>query len=335
MSLAIVGAGMVSPSAMTARQHAFFAAAGVPAPSPSPFVRDTGERIDVRYCRWLGAVEPLPSRLMQMAQRAIEEATAALVPEVQVSLLVVTSAPRPGLSTELLADTARAIARQRRLGSMQRYEGEAAFFDALADAGNTLSKQGPQAVCIVAVDSAVSVDLLADAVLRPPSPWARAPLPHSEGAAAVVLMSPPNARRVGMPVIGALQGATTAMGNTRDDNDEPADGVAMTQVLSSMPSTESIAHVFGQSCTDDLRAQDWYFASARESARFGTACVFEGIEDHVGRVGAAAGAMNLVYGLSVLRHETSALRAPSDSFLAWAISPDGTRGIAAVRVGAP
>ncbi|MDI1477258.1 hypothetical protein [Polyangium sp. y55x31] len=334
MSLAIVGAGMVSPIAMTARQHAFFAAAGVPAPSPSPFVRDTGERIDVRYCRWLGAVEPLSSRLLQMAERAIEEATAALVPDLQMSLLVVTSAPRPGLESVLLADTARAIARQRRLGSMQRYEGEAAFFDALADAGAALSKSGPQAVCIVAVDSAVGVDILADTVLRPPGPWARAPLPPSEGAAAVVLMSPPNARRLGIAAMGTMLGATTVMGSARDDNDEPADGVAMTQVLSSMPSTEPISYVFGQSCTDDLRAQDWFFASARERARFGTACVFDGIEDHAGRVGAAAGAMNLVYGLSVLRHET-ALRASSDSFLAWAISPDGTRGMAAARVGAP
>ena len=52
-------------------------------------------------------------------------------------------------------------------------------------------------------------------------------------------------------------------------------------------------------------------------------------EGAIGAVGAAAGAVSLVYGLAVMRHgATEDPKAAEAPFLAWAISPDGTRGAA-------
>jgi hypothetical protein len=57
------------------------------------------------------------------------------------------------------------------------------------------------------------------------------------------------------------------------------------------------------------------------------------IDTELGAVGAAAGAMNLAYGLAVVDHRTTdAPVQEGDPFLAWAISRDGTRGLAAVSV---
>ncbi len=51
-------------------------------------------------------------------------------------------------------------------------------------------------------------------------------------------------------------------------------------------------------------------------------------------MGAAAGAMNLVYALAVVRHRTTEAPAveETDPLLVWAVSPDGTRGLAAVSL---
>jgi hypothetical protein len=74
-------------------------------------------------------------------------------------------------------------------------------------------------------------------------------------------------------------------------------------------------------------------AVARSPARFHPEYESRSIEVELGLVGGAAGAMNLVYGLAVLRHRTTDVVVHErDPFLAWDISPDGTRGLAAVSM---
>jgi hypothetical protein len=53
------------------------------------------------------------------------------------------------------------------------------------------------------------------------------------------------------------------------------------------------------------------------------------VETRLGRLGAAAGLFNVAYGASVLHHDATEREvAPGSPALAWAISRDGTRGVA-------
>jgi hypothetical protein len=97
-----------------------------------------------------------------------------------------------------------------------------------------------------------------------------------------------------------------------------------------------VGFVFGPDRVDSLRKLEWHAASARNGARFDPACAMLTPETEMGRVGAAAGLVNLVQGLAMLRHGTvlrEIIPPASRTACAWAISPDGTRGIASFVAG--
>lgn len=122
------------------------------------------------------------------------------------------------------------------------------------------------------------------------------------------------------------------MGPANDDNDEPVDGVAMTAALTSLPKVGEVGLVFGQGRLDGLRRLDWHCAVARHARRFARETRFVTLEQHVGRVGAASGAMSLAYGLALLRHRSDDTGAfAGHPFFSWAISRDGKRGVAIAK----
>ncbi|MBK8255233.1 MAG: hypothetical protein IPK82_21550 [Polyangiaceae bacterium] len=349
MTLAIVGTGLVSPVGFTPQQHVFFSAAGLPAPSPSPFVDAQDKRVDVRYCRHIGAKVPLSERLFLMAKRAVKDALDPLrqlgfltpregekpdVTDLTLSLAVCTRAPSDLFSARSADDLARALASDCGASLASKTHGEAGVFSTLRDAESLAVKSASSILCVVAVDSFVDLNVLAYHLTHPPSPWARDPLPFSEGAAALALMTPPGARRAGSQVIASIVKSAVSKSVSADDNDEPPDGTALGKVFRETAQGEAVGAVFGQSMVDDFRSQEWNFASARNAEMFGPACTFSGAEDYVGRMGAAAGVANVVWGVSTLRHHLPVTPADTKAHFSWAISPDGLRGGAWVRLGA-
>lgn len=334
MTLSIAGIGMVSPAGVTARDHVFFTrASGVLAPAPSPFLNAAGERVEVRYCPWIGARARASERLSHMALAAIEEALAPFEeanPGERIPLLLCTAAPRPGLSKADVDAVAGAARERLRAPIERRFEGEAGAFAALNEAEELLAtRRETRAVLVLGADSHVALDAVIEHVRRPPSYWSDDVPEPSEGAAALLLTAHPAPRG---SALATFHGAALATGAATDDNDLVVDGAALTAALRSLRSPGPIGLALGQEHVDEMRRREWSLASARNQGRFRGDCALETIEKHVGRVGAASGAMSLAFGVALAIHEAVAnaelRRAP---FLAWAISRDGTRGAAVAQ----
>jgi hypothetical protein len=332
MSTGIVGTGLVTPFGDTPTEHAFFLRASVPAPPPSPFrLRSDESPLHVHYCRWIGAAAPMGQRMLRMADLALRDALrpcAALASKGDVLVMLCTSGERPGVNEEVLEQLSTALGGH---GTIRRFSGPAAAFDALRRASMALAKREAHIVVVAAVDSFIAVDALDELLLCSPSEWnLESPAP-SEGAAAVALMESDEARRGGVAVLGDVQAAAVARGTSNDDNDEPVDGAAMTVVLRSLPGRAPAGSAFGPFKVDLLRQDEWHLAAARNADRFAPDCRFTCLESHVGLLGAASGVANLAYGLAVHRHCAGATPdATTAPFFAWAISPDGARGAALV-----
>jgi hypothetical protein len=334
MSLSIVGTGLVSPAGLTPRAHACVLWAGAFPPSASPFLDEGGEPVRVVYCPWLGARLDMPSRLLAMAERALRDALRplrALGPDAAPALFVCSPPERAGVSSADHERIARHLAQVAGARAVTSFHGAAGVFAALAEAEARLA-EGATVVAIVALDSYVGEDALAAHVDDPPNPWGAEAAPPAEGAAALVVTTAHEAQGLGLEVLGAIRYAGTAIGASNDANDLSADGEAMTSLLRRLPPLRA-PWVFGPSTGDSLRRGEWQIAVARSPGRFHPEHELRSIEVDLGLVGAASGAMNLVYGLAVLRHHATDMPVrDGDPFLAWAISPDGTRGLAAVSL---
>ena len=330
MSVAIVGAGLVTPFGDTPTEHAFFLRASVPAPPPSPFrLRSDGSALHVRYCRGIGAAAPIERRLTRMVDHAVRNAMqpcASLHEKGAAIVMLCVPKERPGVSEETLRLLGAGSASH---GTVRHFSGDAGAFAALREAPDMLQRGSARVVVVVAVDSFIAIDALDQQVLHAPSEWNLDPPAPSEGAAAIVLAQAPEARRDAVAILGSLEAAAVVLGRSNDDNDEPVDGSAMTAVLRELPTQAPAVAAYGPYKVDMLRQDEWHLATARNTERFATGCRFACLESHVGRLGAASGLANLVYGLAVHRHRAGPALEPSDApFYAWAVSPDGTRGAA-------
>jgi hypothetical protein len=329
VTLAIAHTGMVSPYGLSPADHVFFLRAGLTA-ALSPFLSSDDLIVDAYACPWIDPKASVGDRLLQLAEGATLAAEDPRAPERPVLFLCV-GAERPGLSADDIATLEAGLT--RRIGAaecVRLVEGEAGFFRALRNARRR-ADDGAHVV-VVAVDSFVSLEWVAHRMKNPPGPWATPPPPWSEGAAALYLQSTSTAEQKGRGIIGTVHASATREGASCDDNDEPVDGVAMTIAYSKL-GLGRVHFAFGQTFVDSLRRREWFMMAARNGDQFRHGCAFECIESTIGSVGAAAGAMNLVYGLAMLRHRATPPETPrADPFVAWAISPDGVRGIASVSV---
>ena len=336
MSLVIVGTGMVSPAGLTPRMNACILWAGALPQTASPFVGPEGDPVQVTYCPWLGARLGMGERMCAMARTVHDDAlrpVRAAGLRKAMPLIFCSAAHHPGLDANEDAKLTSGLVEATGARDVRRCYGAAGFFTALTIAEELLSSGAP-AVAVVAVDSYVGVDPLAELVQSPPSPWGSAPPPPAEGAAALVLTTPSEARRRGLAALGVVHSVGTAVGQSNDENDVLVDGDAMTNLLRKLPRLRAPAPwAFGPFSVDALRQTEWQLAVARNPDLLHPEYEMRSIETELGAVGAAAGAMNLVYGLAVARHRTTEASAEeADPFLVWAISSDGTRGLAAVSV---
>jgi hypothetical protein len=336
VNLAILGAGLVSPLGLTPVQHAAFARAGLGPHTPSAFVDAEGEPAPALHCGWLGARLPTAGRLAALARVALRPVTAALArlpaSEGEAVLLVCASAPRHGLTADDVQAAATAIAGEAAAPVRGRFSGAAGSFGALVEASRMLEEREARAVVLVAVDSFVSVEAVRDDLEAGSSVWTREAPPVSEAAAAVLVVRGAEARELGRS-LGTIHHAGIAPGAGNDDDDAAADGAGLGAVIATMPpDLGAVERVYGQAEIDRLRLAEWTCAAARHAHRWHAALAAESLERGIGRVGAAAGAAQLVYGLAAerLRVERGETTGP---FLAWALSRDGTRGACAATAG--
>jgi hypothetical protein len=204
------------------------------------------------------------------------------------------------------------------------------MFDALGELSLKLySGESPYA-CLVATDSFMSPQALAEAATRS-SIWRPQRDPPSEAAVALFLTTEARARDYG-GTLATILDSQTVQGKAHDDNDELIDGIPLTYLLRNLPSHGPLFRVFGPIESDDLRRQEWSLASARTSGKFAEPWDMHDAEHELGRVGAASGALHLAYGIAACRHRTTDARVDVKyPFLCWAISRDGRRGAALVR----
>lgn len=337
----LLALGMISPLARTASEHAFFLRAGVLPATPGAFRNAEGDTINASYCPWLGASLPPAARLIALASSALHDALASLLartreaptlPVPRLALFVCTSAPRDGLAEADRAALEAHLASQLSLRAAVRSTGAAGFFHSLIEAEALLGKGDHHAAVIVAADTMISPPALAELARQAHHPWASSPPRPSEGAVAILLGTDEAARKYALTPLARLAHAAVLGGKANDDNDEIVDGAAMTALLRGVPGNLGpISAAYGQQGVDPLRTREWHVATARNVARFHREALFESIETWVGRLGAAAGAMSLAWGAVSRRHRTwERTIAGEGGFAAWAISPDGLRGIAIV-----
>jgi hypothetical protein len=335
MNLAIVGTGLVSPVGLTPLQHAAFPRAGLGLRPPSAFVGGDGEPVPVFHCPWLGAALPVADRLAALGTSAVRTATEALASvsaslTKEAGLLVCLGPTRPGLAQVDRQHAAGALADAASVPLRHVFTGAASWFEALGMASRLLDADEVRAVVLVAVDSFLSFDAVRAELAEAPLTWVREPPPLSEAGAALVLMKGTDGRELGLS-LGTIHHAGTRKGQGNDEDDEVVDGAALTALLDEMPSFEAlIVRAYGQDQVDRLRSTEWTCAAARNAARFHPRVTATSVERWTGRVGGAAGAVQLVYGLAAERHHAvREFGTGAGPFVAWAISRDGTRGLCA------
>jgi hypothetical protein len=171
--LAIVGSGLVSPFGLDAREHAFFVPALLPPPTGSPFKGPKDKPLQVEHCPWIGTAEPVATRMVLLAQRAVRDALAPLRDRDtgNLGVLLCTDRPRPGLSEVDVRQFEDELSRLVRPAFLARAWGSAGAFLELAAAEEQARRARAQGLLVVAVDSLVSAEYLTRFMERPPPVW--------------------------------------------------------------------------------------------------------------------------------------------------------------------
>jgi hypothetical protein len=336
VTIPVLGLGLVSCVATTALGHVFFPRADAPPPWPSPFVGADDRPIDASYAPWAGPLTDLGKRIVALACIAADEALAPIeaVPSLdldrsRIQLFVCLPVATDALPEETLAAIAAAIGRHVKAHAVQRFAGAAGAFQAIDRFARMSASNEATAAILVGADSSISEGAIAARVITPPSPFLPRPVGPGEGAGALLLTTSALASRWRVAPIGELTESRSLRGRSTDDDDEVVDGATMTALVADLPrTTKPIASVFGQTRVDVLRVREWESTVARHAPRFDSSYYGPNLEVETGRVGAAAGMMNVAFAIASLRHGTTPIEATAPApFAAWAISRDGTRGI--------
>ncbi len=327
MDLTVVGYGLVSPVALTPREHVFFIRAEAAMSATRAFVDSAGEPLDVMHCAAVDPTLPPGERARQLVDLALDDALSTVPEPLRATAVVAylcSAEPSDAFGADDATACEEAWGARHGLTFRQRFVGAASIFAALSVAAQALDA-GAGAVAIVAVDSFAHPAAIA-AHLRSPSRWESVPPRLSEAAAVIIV-----ARDVANAAcsFGQIRYGATAPGAASDLDDEPVDGRAMTALvrhaLSAAPLP--IGSSFGPHAVDALRRSSWEHAWLRNRHGFSLDGDQRCVEHAMGRVGAAAGAAHLVYALASRHHGVIAQHASS---AVWAVSRDGTCGLGVV-----
>ena len=315
MVLGVEEMALVSPLGLTPSEHVFFRRAEVSPHASGAFTNEDGEAFPIHDCSWIPAVRPWASRVRLLARQALSH-VAPSSPSAPILLVApVEAAAGDADLPRFLSLGGRAVAAVR--------TGSAAYLAALAEAEGLLSRE-PEVV-VLAVDSLLSRERVEAWAEARYSGFTRNPLPPSEGAAAVRLVSPKRS-----PLAGKVLSIAYGKSAATDHNDLAADGVALTRAFGEIGIPPKVPLVVGPRDEDPLRTRDFHIAAARHRDRIDGA-EMPSLEGSLGRLGSAGGLMSLVFALAWLRHDLPLPAAQGKGLaVAWARSEDGTTGAALV-----
>lgn len=327
MGLVITGASVVTPSAIGLEQLAFFVRAGADASAAGELSNEQGDPWREAHCPWLEPTLALPDRFVALARAAVQE----LSEDLDRAIGIVLPEIRAGMSDADLDGVAQRVAQAAQLQGTERFRGAAGVFEALQWAEQALAGE-KEAVMILAVDSFISPAAVAEFHRTSSSPW-DADLPRpAECATALMVTTEATASARHLTVLARVEQVAIARGTAHDDNDEPVDGVALTELIQTLARPAPFTAVYGPFGVGALRQREWDLAAPRTVDRFASECALHSIETDVGSVGAAAGALQLAYAVAAARHGAWPASAPAPGpSLAWAISADGVRGACALE----
>lgn len=301
---------LVSPLGLSPSEHVFFARAEVSPHASGAFTDAEGESLPIHDCPWIPASRPWASRVRLLARQALARARPSAK---QTPVLLVTSAEAANdAEIEPFVRAGGARVEACHLGS-------AAYVSALQRAQELLETEDE--VVVLAVDSLLSRPVLERWARQRHSTFTRNPLPPSEGAAAMRLV---RARRG--PLVGKIHAFAAAASAATDENDTPADGVALSRAFAELGLPPRVDLVVGPRDLDTLRTRDFHLAALRHHAAIDGAEMprFEG---RIGLFGSAAGLMDAVFVLASLRHGPAASAPGARRLgLAWARSAGGLVG---------
>ena len=165
------------------------------------------------------------------------------------------------------------------------------------------------------------------------------PAPSEAAAARAVVRARPDASRVAVEVLARVHGSAVMRVNacSRGANRKspPFDGQATTALIERVapPASLRVARAYGQAQVDDLRRSEWTYACARQVSRIHERIANLCVEAFVGRTGGAAGLVQVAYAVARERAlPIDSLQPGAGRVFCWAISADGTRGLAQLEV---
>jgi len=335
----VVAAGAVSALGIGVWQHALLSRAEIGPDAGGAFLDDEGETISCGYCGWLAPSLEIGTRVGHLAAAALAGARHALgafgssptLSSTAVDLVLAAEAPE--WSDEHRAQAAEIASRG--FPTPRVSDGASAFFEAIANASESLSNGQREAAIIVAADSWVSKKRLQAYRKEIFDPWGPSLPRAAEGAAAVVLMSPEAAARHELTPLAQIELAGCGFEASHDDNDEPIDGDSLSALLhqaGTQLGSRRIRASFGPFDVGSLRRDTWNIAAARNAWCFDPDPDEVAIEQHVGHVGAASAALNFVLGLGACLHRAlpnvDRQLTEVSVFCSWALSRSGERGLA-------
>ena len=316
MALGVADIALVSPLGLSPSEHVFFARAEVSPHSSGAFIDKDGQALPIHDCPWIPASRPRASRIRLLAKQALGRAGVA-AGKVPIYLI----GPEAAIARD--ADLVRFLALSGHRIE-KTFTGSAAHVAAFVAAEKALQDEGE--IVVLAVDSLLSRQEIEAWYDVRYSGFTRNPLPPSEGAAAMRLLTTTRA-----PLAGKIHAFASAQSEATDDNDLMTDGVALTRVLGNLRLPAQVPLVVGPRDVDALRMRDFHLASVRHHQKLERA-EMPSFEGRVGNFGSAGGLMSAVFAMAWLRHGLALPEGIDKQIaVAWARSRNGT--VSAVLVG--
>ncbi|RJS12856.1 hypothetical protein DRW03_36360, partial [Corallococcus sp. H22C18031201] len=305
----IVAVAARTPVGLSAESSAAAVRAGISRYAEYPFVDVRGTPVIVAADSLLGRGLEGRERLLPMVEGVLEELEAKLEPKVFLGgrLEVLLSLPetRPGFSEEDAVWLADAVAaRFREKTRHARVEiagrGHAGAIRAVERVLQVGSERGNGLFLVLGADSYLHAETFAwlERNRRFAQPGVRSGFTPGEGVGALVLMSPGLRRRLHLPQLAAVRGASTAQEQLLRDSDTGSLGVGMTRAVQGAVSglelpREGADVVYADLNGERYRSEEWGFVALRAPSAWKSAG-YKAPSDCWGDVGAAFGALGSI-----------------------------------------
>lgn len=302
----VVAVGARTPVGLTAESSAAAVRAGISRYAEHPFIDPRGEPVVIAADRLLDPELEGRARLVPMAESVLEELESKLEPKIlyggRLSVLLALPENRPGFSegdSVWVADSL--AARLRAKTSFARVEiagrGHAGALRAVEQAVRECSESRDNLFLVVGVDSYHHADTFVwlESSRRFAQPGIRNGFTPGEGAGCLALMSAGLRRRLRLPQLAIVRGASTAQEHHLRDSDTGSFGVGMTQAVQGAVAgldlqREGVDILYTDINGERYRSEEWGFVALRAPSIW-TSPGYKAPSDCWGDVGAAFGAL--------------------------------------------